>query len=62
MTEGLKVLKSDKRAIFTAANQASKAYLYITDLAESNQSEQKAVKKRLETVLFIVQSAYNSNG
>lgn len=53
MTEGLKVLKSDKRAIFTA----SKAYPYITDLVESNQSEQKAVKKRLDTVLFIVQSA-----
>ncbi|SHL64076.1 Antirestriction protein ArdC [Nitrosospira sp. Nsp11] len=38
----LKVLKSDKRAIFTAANQASKAHRYIIDLVEGNQSEQKA--------------------
>ena len=51
------MLKSDKRAIFTAANQASKAYRYIMDLVESNQSEQKAVLKKLDTVLFIVQSA-----
>lgn len=38
----LKVLKNDKRAIFTAANQASKAHRYIMGLVESNQSEQKA--------------------
>ncbi|SEP43999.1 ArdC family protein, partial [Nitrosovibrio sp. Nv6] len=38
----LKVLKSDKRAIFTAANQASKAYRYIMDLVEGNQRQQLA--------------------
>ncbi|WP_371128861.1 zincin-like metallopeptidase domain-containing protein [Nitrosospira sp. Nsp1] len=37
-----KVLKSDKRAIFTTANQSSKAHRYIMDLVESNQSTQKA--------------------
>ncbi|SHL70923.1 Antirestriction protein ArdC [Nitrosospira sp. Nsp11] len=38
----LKVLKSDKRAIFTAASQASKAHRYIMDLAGGNQCEQRA--------------------
>lgn len=38
----LKVLKNDKRAIFTAASQASKAHRYIVDLVESNQNKQHA--------------------
>lgn len=38
----LKVLKNNKRAIFTAANQASKAHRYIMDRVEDNRSEQKA--------------------
>ncbi|MBA2659356.1 MAG: hypothetical protein H0U72_07370 [Nitrosospira sp.] len=38
----LKVLKNDKRAIFTAANQASKAHRYIMDLVERNRSNQQA--------------------
>jgi antirestriction protein ArdC len=37
----LKVLKNDKRAIFTAANQASKAHRYIMDLVEGAQCERK---------------------
>ena len=36
----LKVLKNDKRAIFTAANQASKAHRYIMDLVDDRRSEQ----------------------
>ena len=38
----LKVLKNDKRAIFTAANQASKAHRYIMDLVDDRRSEQIA--------------------
>jgi antirestriction protein ArdC len=38
----LKVLKNDKRAIFTAASQASKAHSYIVDLVGCNQKDQQA--------------------
>lgn len=38
----LKVLKNDKRAIFTAAHQASKAHRYIMELVKRNPSEQNA--------------------
>jgi antirestriction protein ArdC len=37
----LKVLKNDRRAIFTAAAQASKAHRYIMDLVEGAQCERK---------------------
>lgn len=35
----LKMLKNEKRAIFTAASQASKAHRYIMDLVERRRSE-----------------------
>jgi antirestriction protein ArdC len=38
----LKVLKNDKRAIFTAASQASKAHSYIMDLVGCNQKGRQA--------------------
>ena len=38
----LKVLKNDKRAIFTAASQASKAHSYIMDLVGCNQKDRQA--------------------
>ena len=38
----LKVLKNDKRAIFTAASQASKAHAYIMDLVGRNQIGRQA--------------------
>jgi antirestriction protein ArdC len=37
----LKVLKNDKKAIFNAANQASKAHHYIMDLVGDAQCERK---------------------
>ena len=37
----LKVLKNDKKAIFTTTNQASKAHRYIMDLVEDAQCERK---------------------
>jgi antirestriction protein ArdC len=38
----LRVLKNDKRAIFTAANQASKAHRYIMELVEGKGERQAA--------------------
>jgi antirestriction protein ArdC len=38
----LKVLKNDKRAIFTAASQASKAHSYIMNLVGCNQKDRQA--------------------
>ena len=38
----LKVLKNDKRAIFTAAHQASKAHRYIMERVERNRRNQQA--------------------
>ena len=38
----LRVLKNDKRALFTAASQASKAHRFVMDLVEGKREQQAA--------------------